>query len=81
MIRNFLKETLLDAADESQNKGDGDPVYLLRHPHGECGAACGMTFGRSGLIGCLKWNTAGSSREYSVTVDEDNAKPRVKGPD
>ncbi len=32
-------------ADESQKKRDGDPVHLLRHPHGECGAAGGAVDG------------------------------------
>ena len=57
-IVRYAEGTLLAAAGESQKKADGDPVHLLRHPHGECSAsgrpAGGATSGRSRLTGWFK---------------------------
>ena len=57
---------LLDASVQSQKEGDGDPVHLLRHPHGECSAAGrkvdGTTTDRGRIVEPLKPAIARLSR-------------------
>ena len=44
---------LLDAADQSEDEDDGDPVHLLRYPHsGVAGSSTGeASAGQGGLTG------------------------------
>ena len=38
LFRN-AEGTLRDAEDQGKDEDDGNPVHLLRDPHGECGVA------------------------------------------
>lgn len=54
---------LLNAEDQGEEEGDGDPVHLLRNPHCQRGAtggaAAGGTAAGSGLIGCPEQSKKG----------------------
>ena len=45
-------------ASQGPDKADGDPVHLLRHPHGKRGSAGGQDRAESTAGGLLKQNKA-----------------------
>lgn len=59
--------TLRNATNQSQKKGNGDPVHLLQHPHRQCGTsgetAGGAATRASGIAGYLERSTAEFSKE------------------
>lgn len=57
VVRN-AEGALLDAEDQGEEEGDGDPVHLLRNPHRQRGTAGGAVDGaatrKSGVAKCHK---------------------------
>ena len=71
---------------ESQgpDEADGNPVHLLRHPHGKCGAAGGQDRAESTAGGLMKRKHAHRkvlSRGNYVSVIENGQKIRPKRPE
>ena len=53
-IRSSYRKHLRAITPQGMDEADGDPVHLLRHPHGKRGAAGGQDRAESTAGGCLK---------------------------
>ena len=81
---NLSERALQPKAAQGPDEADGNPVHLLRHPHGKRGAAGGQDRAESTTGGCLKQKYAHRkvlSRGNYASVIESGQKIRPKRPD
>ena len=77
----LTKEALRLAASQGPDEADGNPVHLLRHSHGERGAAGRQDRSESTSGGCLKRKHAHRkvlSKGNKAAVIENGQKNRPK---
>ena len=83
LVRHTERALRLEAG-QGPDEADGNPVHLLRHPHGKRGAAGGQDRAESTTGGCLKQKYAHRkvlSRGNYASVIENGQKIRPKRPD
>ena len=83
LVRHAERALRLEAG-QGPDEADGNPVHLLRHPHGKRGAAGGQDRAESTAGGCLKRKYAHRkvlSRGNYASVIENGQKIRPKRPE
>ena len=81
LVRN-TERVLLSPEGQGQDEADGNPVHLLRHPHGKRGAAGGQDITKGAFGSCLTLKLAVNAEllwENCILAMKNRQKVRPKG--